>query len=123
MGYQIYRQRDPYKDFFLLPNDIFNMDLTMGELAVYAYLLRCEDRRTFKCHPSYKTIGKSIGASINTVKKYVESLEDKRLISTERTKIMTKDFRKLNGTLLYTINPIEEALQYFYQRQLQKIKQ
>lgn len=94
----------------------------MGELAVYAYLLRCEDRKTFKCHPSYKTIGKSIGVSINTVKKYVEALEDKRLISTERTKIMTKDFRKLNGTLLYTINPIEEALQYFYQRQLQKIK-
>ena len=90
MSFHPYRQRDSFKDFFLLPNDIFNMDLSMGELAVYAYLLRCEDR--------------------------------KRLISTERTKIMTKDFRKLNGTLLYTINPIEEALQYFYQRQLQKIK-
>ena len=40
MSFHPYRQRDPYKDFFLLPNDIFNMDLSMGELAVYAYLLR-----------------------------------------------------------------------------------
>lgn len=121
MSFKEYRKRDSYREFFLLPNDIFNMDLSMGELAVYSYLLRCEDRKTFECHPSYKTIGKAIGASINTVKKYVELLEEKRLISTQPTKIMTKDFRKLNGTLLYKIHPIEEALQYYYQRQLQKI--
>jgi hypothetical protein len=121
MSFKEYSKRDSYKEFFLLPNDIFNMDLSMCELAVYSYLLRCEDRKTFECHPSYRTIGKSIGASINTVKKYVELLEEKRLISTQPTKIMTKDFRKLNGTLLYKIHPIEEALQYYYQRQLQKI--
>ena len=50
--------------FFPLPNDIFILGLTAGEVAVYSYLSYCEDRRTYKCHPSYKTIGKSVCGQI-----------------------------------------------------------
>ena len=57
--------------------------------------------------------------SRNTVSKYVQLLVDKELISTEPTSIFTKDNKKLNGNLLYTILPIEQAKQYFYKRQLE----
>lgn len=35
-------------NFFSLPNEIFLLGLRPGELAVYSYLRRCEDRGT---HP------------------------------------------------------------------------
>ncbi len=59
--------------------------------------------------------------SRNTVSKYVQLLVDKELISTEPTSIFTKGNKKLNGNLLYTILPIEQAKQYFYKRQLENL--
>ena len=53
----------------------------------------------------------------NTVRKYVLSLEEKGLICTEPTTINTKDGRIRNGSLIYTIRPIQEALELNYQRQ------
>ena len=32
-------------NYFMLPNEIFNMDLTAGEIALYAFLMRMEDRK------------------------------------------------------------------------------
>ena len=34
-----------YKNYFPLPNVIFSLGLSPGEIAVYSYLLYCEDRR------------------------------------------------------------------------------
>lgn len=48
------------------------------------------------------------------MQKSVRGLEDKCLIYTERTTITTKDGEKRNGTLLYTIRPFREALDYYY---------
>ena len=117
-----FNKRDIKKNFFLLPIEVFFMELYPGEIAVYAYLLKCEDKKTYQCYPSYRTIGSNIGASINSVKKYVESLEKKNLISTEPTSIMRKDFLKLNGNLLYTINPIVEAYNDFWDKKSAAIK-
>lgn len=108
------------KHYFTLPNEIFCIGLSSGEIAVYSYLLRCENRKTYQCYPSYKTIGQALKMSQNTVRKYVLSLEDKHLISTERTEVITKDGQKRNGTLLYTIRPIGEAIDYFHSEQLRK---
>ena len=33
--------------YFMLPNEIFNMDLSMGEIAVYAFLMRMETEKHF----------------------------------------------------------------------------
>ncbi len=115
-----YSKRDPIKDYFPLPNEIFCLGLSYGEIAVYSYLLYRENRKNFKCHPSYKTILKM---SKNTVCKYVRLLEEKELIATEPTDVFIKDGKKLNGNLLYTILPIEQAKQYFYKRQLENIDQ
>ena len=116
-----YQKRDPIKDYFPLPNEIFYLNLSYGEIAVYAYLLHCENRKSFQCYPSYKTIGEALQMSRNTVSKYIKRLEEKQFIITEPTNILTKKGEKLNGNLLYTILPIEQAKQYYYNQQLKNI--
>ena len=118
MKYNRYPKRDAVKHYFPLPNEIFCLDLSAGEIAVYAYLMFCEDRKTFQCHPSYKRIGSAVGLSKNTVKKHIDGLVAKQLITTEPTTVITKKGQKHNGTLLYTIRPIQEAVEYRYQQQL-----
>ena len=112
---------DPVKNYFPLPNEIYQLGLSHGAIAVYGYLLRIEDRRTYQCHPSYATIGKAVGMSNNTVRKYVQELEERGLIRTERTSIITRDGRKQNGSLLYTILPIQFSIDQFYQRQMDAV--
>jgi len=81
-------------------------------------LLYCKDRETYQCYPSYKKIGKAVSLSPNTVAKCVHSLEDKGLITIEPTKISTADGKPRNGTLLYTIRPIQETVDLWNERQL-----
>lgn len=116
-------KRDPNKYYYLVPNEVFNLGLSSHEIAVYNYLLRCEDRRTYQCHPSYRTIGRAVQLSENTVRKYVTSLEEKGLIRTEPSTIITKDGRVRNGSLIYNIRPIQEALEQNYQRQFRQAEE
>ena len=109
--YQRWPKRDPNKHYYLVPNEVFNLNLTSHEIAVYNYLLRCEDRRTYRCHPSYHTIGRAVRLSENTVRKYVTSLEEKGLIRTEPS------------TIIYNIRPIQEALEQNYQRQFRQAEE
>lgn len=120
MKYKKYPKRDAIKNYFPMPNEIFHLGLRAGEIALYAFLLKCEDRKTFKCWPSYRTIGKALNVSKNTVKKYVDNLCEKRLIDVAYTDIYTKNGRKLNGNLMYTIRPIQEALDYELEKQFAK---
>ena len=117
MKYIRYPSRDAIRNYFPLPNEIFQLGLTPGELAVYAFLLKCENRETYQCYPSYRTIGEAVGMSRNTVKKHVDSLVEKRLIYTEPTTVTLKDGTKRNGSLLYPIRPIQEAKEYFVEQQ------
>ena len=118
MKYNRYPKRDAVKNYFPLPNEIFSLGLCGGEILVYTYLMYREDRKTFQCNPSYKTIGEAVGMSKNTVKKYVDGLVEKRLITTETTSVITKKGEKRNGNLLYHIRPIEEAVEYHYEQQM-----
>ena len=67
-------------NFFSLPNEIFLLGLRPGELAVYSYLRRCEDRGTHQCWPSYKTISIACGISRNAAIQAIDALIQKRLI-------------------------------------------
>ena len=49
------------------------------------------------------------------------ALEERGLIRTERTSIITQDGRKQNGSLLYTILPIQFSIDQFYQRQMDAV--
>lgn len=122
MKYNRYPKWNALKDYFPVPNEIFCLGLSSGEIAVYAYLLRCENRKTFQCHPSYKTIGKAVGMSKNTVRKHVDGLTKKRLITTEPTSVYTQKGEKRNGNLRYTIRPIEDAVEYHYEQQMIRLE-
>jgi len=123
LKYNRWPKRDPIKNYFPVPNEIYHLGLEAGEIAIYGYLLSIEDRKTYQCHPSYKTIGKAVRMSSNTVRKNVVALEEKGLISTEATMIRRKDGRPMNGSLLYTIRPIQAAVEMFYVRQLRKVEE
>ena len=120
MKYNRYQKRDAIRDYFPLPNEIFCLNLSYGEIAVYAYLLYREDRKTFRCHPSFRTIGDALKMSRNTVSKYVKRLEEKQLIRTEPTEVRTANGVKRNGNLLYIILPIEQAKNLYLEQQLQR---
>ena len=112
MKFSQWPKRDPIKNCFLVPNEVFQLKLHPSEIAVYNFLLFCENRKTYQCYPSYKTIGDAVGMTENTVRKYVARLEERRMITTEPTIISSADGRPRNGTLLYTIRPIQEAMDY-----------
>ncbi len=118
-----YVKQSAVKRFFPLPNDIFSLGLLFGALAVYSYLLYREDRKTYQCWPSYRSIGKAVRMSVNTVRKYVAKLEEQGLIVTESTSIITRDGRKHNGTLCYTILPIQNAVDLYNQRQFRQLEE
>ncbi len=92
----IYKSPPRVGNYFSLPNEIFNMDLCAGEIALYSYLMRMEDRETYSCYPSFKTIGNALRMSRNTVMKYVHSLEEKGLITAEHTSVITQAGIKRN---------------------------
>ena len=115
-----WQKLDPAKNYYPVPKVICQLCLSPGEIAVYSFLLFCEDRKTYQCYPGYRTIGEAVGMSRNTVAKYVQLLEEKELIRTERTTVTLKDGRKRNGSLLYTILPPEQAVEQFNRQQLAK---
>ena len=115
-------KRDPIKNCFLLPNEVFQLDLSGGAKLVYAYLIYCEDRTSYQCVVSYKKIGHNVNMSVNTVRKYVTELVDRGLISTENTTVINKDGQKQNGSLRYTIHPIQQAVELHEQRQLRQLE-
>ena len=101
-------------NFFSLPNEIFLLGLNAGELAVYSYLRRCEDRGTHQCWHS--------GMSENTVRKYTLRLEERGLLSTEPTEVVTATGQKRNGNLRYTLRPVQEWITAHYDRQLEQLE-
>ena len=94
MRKQYWAKRDSIKNYFPLPNEIFSLGLSSTAIAIYGYLLFREDRKTYECLASYRMIGEAIGKSVTTVRKYVAELEERGLIATECTSIITKDGRK-----------------------------
>lgn len=111
-------KRDPIKNYFPLPNEIYSLGLSSDAISIYGYLLSREDRKTYQCLVSYRMISEAIGKSVTTVRKYVAELEERLLVQTERTNVVTKEGRKRNGRLLYHILPIQMAVDQFHERQL-----
>ena len=120
-AYELVKEKGfPCLRFFPLPNIIFDLGLTAEEIAVYAFLMKCEDRRTYTCYPSYKTIGDAIGKSRNTVIKYVNMLEEKELITKRKSFVITKDGKAWNGNLIFKIAPLRNEQDVYYYQQMWK---
>ena len=106
------------RNCFTVPNELLDFDLPAGAVAVYLCLLRHANRKTNRCHASEATIAKKLHLSRNTVAKHVRLLEERGLIVTEHTTVITKQDVKRNGNLLYTLIPMHEVMERFYDQQL-----
>ena len=109
MRKQHWPKRDPIKNYFPLPNEIFSLGLSAGAIAVYGFLLHREDRRTYQCVASYRTIGEAVGESVNTVRKYGTGLEGRGPSRAERNTGTTRGGRHLNRRLRYLLPPIQDS--------------
>ena len=109
-------------NFFSLPNEVFLLGMSAGELAVYSFLKRCENRKTHQCWPSIKTIGQAVGMSENTVRKYIRRLEERDLITIEPTEVITRASGRRNGNLLFILRPIQEVINQYYDHQMEQLE-
>ena len=121
MRFQGRNRQQKFTHIFSLPNEIFLLGLGHGELAVYCYLKYLENRKTHQCWPSYRNIGKAVGMSENTVRKYVAMLEARGLITTAYTTMRARDGRPMNGHLMYTICPFREVVSAHYHAQMENL--
>ena len=110
------------KNCFPVPNELLQLNLPAGAVAVYIYLLRHADRRTNQCYPSEATMARDLHLARNTVAKYVRLLEERGLIVTERTQVQMKNGIRKNGNLRYTIVPMHDVLVQRYQRQMAELE-
>lgn len=107
--------------YFILPNELFSLGLSANAIAVYAYLMRLEDRRTNVCWAKQQTIGDAVGIkSPKTVAKALAELEDAELIYREPT-TMNHNGKIVNGVQLFTIRPIEDAIQHYQWAQMESL--
>lgn len=111
------------KNFFALPNELFFLNIGYGVITVYAYLLYCEDRRSHQCHPSYRTIAAAVHLTVATVMKHITKLADKQLITVEHTSYIDNKGMKWNSNNLYTILPIQMAMDHCYQQQMLRLEE
>ena len=57
------------------------------------------------------------------IRKYTLRLEERGLITTESTAVITRGWQRRNGNLLYTILPIQDAINHSYERQMVKLEE
>ena len=110
-----------YRDVFFLPNELFQLGLDYGELAVCSFLKRCKNRKTHQCWHSIKTIGHAVGMSENTVRKYIRRLEERdvrREVGWEwrnnPREVTTKASGRHSGNFLFTLRPIQDVIAESY---------
>jgi len=78
-------------NFFSLPNEVFLLGLSPGELAVYSFLQRCENRKTHQCWPSIKSIVQHCNCSENAAQNAVRQLVERGFICKVATKQVRRD--------------------------------
>ena len=96
-----------------IPIVIWGLGLSPGAISTYAYLLSREDRRTYRCYPSYEEIGNAIGRSKRSIPEYVNELVNKRLIEVQSTMLILADGTHSNGRLEYHILNPAIAVKHF----------
>ena len=95
-------------NFFMVPNEVFDLNLKPHEFSVLCYILKCCDK-TKTCYPSIMTIANACSISENTARKCVNNLCERNIISksggfavgkfgkiqrTEEYKCMCKEFKE-----------------------------
>ena len=94
-----------HKNFFMVPNSIFELELKPREFAVYCCLLKyCDEDMT--CYPSRSTIGNDCCIDECTVDKALGGLIQKGLVQ-KSSRYFTDGARDSN---LYTVASLIETV-------------
>ena len=64
MRKQHWPRYDPIKNYFPLPNEIFSPGRSSTAIAIYGYPLFRENRKTYECLASYRTIGEATSGKV-----------------------------------------------------------
>lgn len=69
-----------HKNFFMVPNRIFDLELKPRDFTVYCCLLRHSDSRDGSCFPSRRVIAKECGMDRKTVDSAIDNLSSLGLV-------------------------------------------
>ncbi len=69
----------PTKEFFRLPNNIFDLHLNPIQFMLYAYLVCCAGSKGY-CWPSQNTISAKTGIGTTSVQEHLKLLEKRQII-------------------------------------------
>ena len=72
--------RMQHKNFFMVPNRIFDLELKPRDFTVYCCLLRHSDSKDGSCFPSRRVIAKECGMDRKTVDSAIENLSSIGLV-------------------------------------------
>lgn len=93
--------RKPTKNFYMMPNEVFNLGLDPYEFMILSYLVRRMNSES-ECWPSFKTMSEDLGISISTLEKRIPKMEKRGLISVRKH---TTEGKHQNN--VYTIYSLE----------------
>lgn len=96
------------KNFFIMPNEIFNLKLDAYEFLIYSYLVSCAGKSGV-CWPSLQTMSRMLGLSTNTVVRKIDSLVVKQFIDKENTTSKNKNGKVRTSNNRYYIRKFMDA--------------
>ena len=67
-------------NFFMVPNEVFDLNLKPQQFAVLCYILKCCDESN-TCYPSIHTIAEACAISDNTVRESIKFLCKRKIIT------------------------------------------
>ncbi|MBQ8599461.1 MAG: helix-turn-helix domain-containing protein [Oscillospiraceae bacterium] len=103
-GKQLKKYRAPNKEFFRLPNKIFDIPMTPIQFTIYAYLVCCAGSKGY-CWPSIKTISDKTGISKTSVNEHLKVLSRRQIIEIRKQKRPGSAYKNNTYTLLDLSNP------------------
>ena len=109
-------------NFFTLPDEVFYLAWATGRSRCTPTCSAVRTAAPHQCHPSYNTIAAATGLAVNTVMKHIRELADRQFVAVERTSYLDRRGMKWNGNNLYTILPIQQAVDGSYRRQLAELE-
>lgn len=91
-------------NFFMVPNEVFDLNLKPQQFAVLCYILKCCDESN-TCYPSIHTIAEAFAISDNTVRESIKFLCKRKIITKSGGFTVGKYGKIQSSSYLFSINP------------------
>ena len=92
-------------NFFMVPNEVFDLNLKPQQFAVLCYILKCCDESN-TCYPSIHTIAEACAISDNTVRESIKFLCKRKIITKSGGFTVGKYGKIQSSSYLFSINRI-----------------